>query len=162
MDAGNFGEVAAVTGHDRPLRPGGSGPAAYGAGVIERINPPVLARPSGFSHAVRASGTTVYLAGQTGMDADGAIIHGGMVAQFEQALTNLLTALAAAGGAPDQLVRMTIYIADVPAYRAAAAEIGAVWRRLAGRDYPAMAGIGVARLWDDDAVVEIEGIAVLP
>jgi len=96
------------------------------------------------------------------MDADGAIIHGGMVAQFEQALTNLLTALAAAGGAPDQLVRVTIYITDVPAYRAAAAEIGAAWRRLAGRDYPAMAGIGVGRLWDDDALVEIEGIAVLP
>ncbi len=151
-EAGNFREVAAGTGGD----------GAYGAGVIERINPPVLARPSGFSHAVRASGTTVYLAGQTGMDADGAIVHGGVVAQFEQALTNLLTALAAAGGAPDQLVRVTIYIADVPAYRAAAAEIGAVWRRLAGRDYPAMAGIGVARLWDDDALVEIEGIAVLP
>jgi enamine deaminase RidA (YjgF/YER057c/UK114 family) len=130
--------------------------------VIERINPPVLARPSGFSHAVRATGSAIYLAGQTGMDADGAIVHGGMVAQFEQALTNLLTALAAAGGRADQLVRVTIYIVDVPAYRAAAAEIGAVWRRLAGRDYPAMAGIGVARLWDDDALVEIEGIAVLP
>jgi enamine deaminase RidA (YjgF/YER057c/UK114 family) len=129
--------------------------------VIERINPPALARPSGFSHAVRASGTTIYLAGQTGMDASGAIIHGGMVAQFEQALTNLLTALAAAGGTPDQLVHATVYILDVPAYRAAAAEIGAVWRRLAGRDYPAMAGIGVARLWDDGALVEIEGIAVL-
>lgn len=104
----------------------------------------------------------MYLAGQTGMDADGTIVHGGMVAQFEQALTNLLTVLAAAGGAPDQLVRVTIYIVDVPAYRAAAAEIGAVWRRLAGRDYPAMAGIGVARLWDDDALVEIDGVAVLP
>ena len=136
--------------------------AAYRAGVIERINPPVLARPSGFSHAVRASGATIYLAGQTGMDAAGAIVHGGMVAQFEQALTNLLTALAAAGGAPDQLVRVTIYIVDVPAYRAAAAQIGAIWRRLAGRDYPAMAGIGVARLWDDDALVEIDGVAVLP
>ncbi len=136
--------------------------AAYRAGVIERINPPVLARPSGFSHAVRASGATIYLAGQTGTDAAGAIVHGGMVAQFEQALTNLLTALAAAGGAPEQLVRVTIYIVDVPAYRAAAAQIGAIWRRLAGRDYPAMAGIGVARLWDDDALVEIDGVAVLP
>ena len=96
------------------------------------------------------------------MDADGVIVHGGVVAQFEQALTNLLTALAAAGGVPDQLVRATIYIVDVAAYRAAAAEIGVVWRRLAGRDYPAMAGIGVTRLWDDDALVEIEGIAVLP
>ena len=58
--------------------------------------------------------------------------------------------------------KVTIYIVDVPAYRGAAREIGAVWRRLAGRDYPAAAGIGVARLWDDDALVEIEGVAVLP
>ena len=129
--------------------------------MIERINPPVLARPSGFSHAVRASGTTIYLAGQTGTNSDGAIVHGGMVAQFEQALTNLLTALAAASGTPDQLVRVTIYIVDVPAYRAATGEIGGVWRRLAGRDYPAMAVIGVSRLWDEEAMVELDGIAVL-
>jgi len=130
--------------------------------VIERINPPALAAPSGFSHAVRASGATIYLAGQTGMDTGGHIVAGGIVAQFDQALANLVAALQAAGGTPDHLVRVTIYIADVPAYKAAAREIGAVWRRLVGRDYPAMAGIGVARLWDDEALVEIEGIAVLP
>ncbi|HEY7176309.1 MAG TPA: RidA family protein [Micromonosporaceae bacterium] len=130
--------------------------------MIERINPPSLAAPSGFSHAVRASGNAVYLAGQTGLDANGRIVPGGLVPQFDQALENLLTALDGAGGTPDQLVRVTIFIVDVPAYKAAAAEIGAVWRRLVGRDYPAMAGIGVARLWDDDALVEIDGIAVLP
>jgi len=130
--------------------------------VIERINPPALAAPSGFSHAVRASGATIYLAGQTGMDAGGHIVAGGIVAQFDQALANLVAALRAAGGTPDHLVRVTIYIADVPAYKAASREIGAIWRRLVGRDYPAMAGIGVARLWDDDALVEIDGIAVLP
>jgi enamine deaminase RidA (YjgF/YER057c/UK114 family) len=130
--------------------------------VIERINPESLATPSGFSHAVRASGTTVYLAGQTGMDTDGMIVNGGIVAQFEQALGNLMTALRASGGEPPHLTKVTIYIVDVPSYRAHAGEIGAVWRRLAGREYPAAAGIGVARLWDDDALVEIEGIAVLP
>jgi enamine deaminase RidA (YjgF/YER057c/UK114 family) len=96
------------------------------------------------------------------MDVTGAIVTGGIVAQFERALTNLLTALDAAGGQPEHLVKATIYIVDVPAYRAAGREIGGVWRRLVGRDYPAMAGIGVARLWDEEALVEIEGTAVLP
>jgi enamine deaminase RidA (YjgF/YER057c/UK114 family) len=127
--------------------------------VIERVNPAELAAPSGFSHAVRAGGTAIHLAGQTGMDAAGRIVGGGIVAQFEQALANLLAALRAAGGTPADLARVTIYIVDVPAYKANAREIGAVWRRLAGRDYPAMAGIGVARLWDDDALVEIDGVA---
>jgi enamine deaminase RidA (YjgF/YER057c/UK114 family) len=134
----------------------------YRASVLERVNPPSLAAPSGFSHAVRATGTTIFLAGQTGMDASGNIVNGGLVAQFERALANMLTALDAAGGTPAYLAKVTIYIVDVEAYRAAAREIGAVWRRLAGRDYPAMAGIGVARLWDAEALVEIEGIAVLP
>lgn len=128
--------------------------------MIERVNPPELAAPSGFSHAVRvAAGTPIHLAGQTGLDTEGRIVAGGIVAQFEQALANLLTALRAAGGTPADLARVTVYIVDVPAYKASAREIGAVWCRLAGRDYPAMAGIGVARLWDDDALVEIDGVA---
>ena len=130
---------------------------------IERINPPELARPSGFAHAVRATGTvTVHLAGQTAMDSDGAIVGEGIVGQFEQALDNLLTALRAAGGGPEHLASVTIYIVDVPAYREHAREIGRVWQRLAGRDYPAMAGIGVARLWDEEALVELQGTAELP
>jgi enamine deaminase RidA (YjgF/YER057c/UK114 family) len=129
--------------------------------VIERINPPELAPPSGFAHAVRGSGTFVLLAGQTGMDADGTIVAGGLVAQFEQALTNLLTALRAAGGEPHQLASLTIYLVDMAAYRAQAREIGSVWRRLVGRDYPAMAGIGVSRLWDTEALVELQGVAIL-
>ena len=131
--------------------------------TLERINPEALARPSGFAHAVRATGTvTVHLAGQTAMDAEGRIVGGGVVGQFEQALTNVLTALRAAGGGPEHLASMTIYIVDVEDYRAHAREIGQVWRRLAGTDYPATAGIGVARLWDDDALVELQGTAELP
>jgi enamine deaminase RidA (YjgF/YER057c/UK114 family) len=129
--------------------------------VIDRINPPELVRPSGFSHAVVATGRrTVYLAGQTGVDVTGAVVPGGVVAQFDQALSNLLGALAAAGGTPADLAQVTIYIVDVPDYRAHAAEIGAVWRRRCGREYPAAAGIGVARLWDEAALVEISAIAV--
>ena len=131
--------------------------------MVTRVNPPGLARPSGFSHAVVAEGSrVVFLAGQTGMDATGAIVSGGLVAQFEQALANLLGVLAAAGGTPADLASLTVYIVDMDDYRASAREVGAVWRRLVGRDYPAMAGIGVARLWDAEAVVELQGAAVLP
>jgi enamine deaminase RidA (YjgF/YER057c/UK114 family) len=128
---------------------------------MERINPAGLARPSGFSHAVAAPGGLVFLAGQTGMDRDGQIVSGGIVAQFEQALSNLLAALAAAGGQPSGLASLTIYLTDVEDYQAHGKEIGAVWRRLADSDYPAMAGVGVTRLWQPDAVVEIQGFAVV-
>ena len=130
---------------------------------FERVNPRTLAAPAGFSHAVKVTGgTTVHLAGQTALDADGAIVGGDVVEQFEQALGNLLTALASAGGEPADLVSMTIYIVDMDDYKARARDIGRVWKRLVGADYPAMAGIGVARLWDDEALVEVQGVAVVP
>ena len=131
--------------------------------MVTRVNPPGLAAPSGFSHAVVAEGSrVVFLAGQTGMEATGAIVGGGLVAQFERALANLLGALEAAGGRPEDLASLTVYIVDMDDYRTRARDLGAVWRRLAGRDYPAMAGIGVARLWDAEALVELQGAAVLP
>jgi enamine deaminase RidA (YjgF/YER057c/UK114 family) len=129
---------------------------------VERINPAELGRPSGFAHAVRASGTRVYLAGQTALDPDGVIQGDTILEQFERALANLLAALAGAGGAPEHLATVTIYIVDIEDYRQHAREIGAVWRRLAGTEYPAMAGIGVARLWDEAALVELQGIAEIP
>lgn len=129
---------------------------------MKRVNPEDLAKPKGFSHAVVATGTTVYLAGQTGTTADGRVVEGGVVPQFEQALTNLLMALEAAGGHADHLASLTIYSTDLDDYLAHASEIGEVWRRLAGSEYPAMAGIGVSRLWDPAAVVELQGYADLP
>lgn len=129
---------------------------------IERINPGELGRPSGFSHAVSATGgRLIFLAGQTGYAPDGQIVPGGYVPQFEQALGNLLTALRAAGGKPSDLVSLTIYAVDLEGYRAHGREIGEVWRRLCGREYPAMAAIGVARLWDANALVEVQGAAVV-
>ncbi|NDL59356.1 RidA family protein [Phytoactinopolyspora mesophila] len=130
----------------------------------EIIQPAELARPSGFSHAVVSTGgRTVWLAGQTALDADGHIVApGDVVAQFDRALSNLLIALEAAGGRADHLVTMTTYIVDMEDYRAHARELGAVWRRLIGTHYPAMAGIGVSRLWDADALVEVSGVAVVP
>lgn len=129
--------------------------------TFERVNPPELAAPSGFSHAVVATGTTVHLAGQTAMDAAGRIVGGDVVAQFEQALSNLLTALRAAGGSPEHLAALTVYVVDIEDYKAHAREIGRVWKRLVGTAYPAMAGIGVSRLWDAEALVEVQGTAVL-
>ena len=129
---------------------------------MERINPAGLARPSGFSHAVSAPpGRLVFLAGQLGTDREGQVVPGGVIKQFEQALSNLLAALAAAGGHPSDLASLTIYLADVGDYQAKGKEIGEVWRRLAGSDYPAMAGVGVTGLWLPGAVVEIQGIAVV-
>jgi enamine deaminase RidA (YjgF/YER057c/UK114 family) len=129
--------------------------------TTERINPAELARPSGFSHAVAATGRLVFLAGQTGVDRDGNVTDGGVVPQFERALTSLLTALGAAGGLPSDLVSLTIYLTDMADYQAHAREIGAVWRRLAGTEYPAMAAVGVTRLWLPELLVEIQGIAVV-
>ena len=129
--------------------------------TISRINPADMAEPKGFSHAVVGHGTTVFLAGQTALNAQGRIVGDTVVEQFELALTNLLTALRAAGGEPDQLASLTVYITDMDDYRAHARDIGTVWQRLVGRDYPAMAGIGVARLWDTEALVEVQGFAIL-
>ncbi|MFJ5724991.1 RidA family protein [Streptomyces sp. NPDC093149] len=130
---------------------------------VHRINPAELSPPTGFSHAVTATGgQLVFLAGQTALDADGKVVGDGLPEQFATALTNLFTALRAAGGAPADLVRVTVYATDVADYRARAGELGRIWRRLAGRDYPAMAVIGVVRLWDEQALVEIDGVAVLP
>jgi len=134
----------------------------HGPVSIERINPGELGRPSGFSHAVSATGgRLVFLAGQTGYGPDGAIVGGGVVPQFERALGNLLTALRAAGGDPADLVSLTIYAVDLADYRAHGREIGQVWQRQCGREYPAMAAVGVSRLWDTDALVEVQGFAVV-
>jgi enamine deaminase RidA (YjgF/YER057c/UK114 family) len=132
-----------------------------GAVSVDRINPAGLPRPSGFSHAVKTGGDLVFLAGQTAVGPDGQIAGSGVVEQFERAFGNLLTALSAAGGRPQDLASLTIYIVDVDDYRSHSAEIGTVWRRLAGTGYPAVAAVGVARLWDPGALVEIQGVAAV-
>jgi len=130
--------------------------------TLEPVNPPELARPSGFAHAIVASGgRLVFLAGQTSVEQSGAIVGENVVEQFGRALGNLLTALRAAGGEPEHLASLTIYATDLRDYRRHGREIGAVWRKLAGPRYPAMAAVGVDRLWDEAAVVEIQGFAVI-
>ncbi|MER5541150.1 RidA family protein [Streptomyces sp. NPDC002589] len=131
--------------------------------TTERVNPPELSPPTGFSHAVVAAGSrVVFLAGQTALDADGKVVGDTLPEQFERALGNLLTALRAAGGTPADLARVTVYATDVAAYRVHARQLGRIWRESAGRDYPAMAVVQVVRLWDEQALVELDGFAVLP
>ncbi|WP_161958541.1 RidA family protein [Ornithinimicrobium cavernae] len=130
--------------------------------MIERVNPPELGEARGFSHAVIGTGTVVFLAGQTALTPEGVIEGDTVVEQFERALTSLLTSLRAAGGEPADLASLTVYIVDMDDYKANAREIGRVWKRLVGTEYPAMAGIGVSRLWDVEALVEVQGTAVLP
>ncbi|MEU6672759.1 RidA family protein [Streptomyces sp. NPDC046853] len=129
---------------------------------LERVNPSELSPATGFSHAVTATGgRLVFLAGQTALDTDGKVTGTTLPEQFELALTNLLTALRHAGGTPADLARVTVYATDVADYREQAPQLGRIWRRLAGRDYPAMAVIGAVRLWDEECLVELDGVAVL-
>lgn len=124
------------------------------------INPESLPKPSGYAHGILA-GNTVFLGGQTALDKDMNIVPGGITEQFRQAFSNVLATLAEAGGQPQDLVSVTIYLTDVDDYMANGREIGRIWREMAGSEYPAMAGIGVTRLWQKEAMIEIQGIAVL-
>lgn len=127
------------------------------------VTAPQLAEPVGFAHAVVcAPGRTVHLGGQTAQRPDGSIGGATLAEQFDIALGNLRAALHAAGGAPGDIAALTVYTTDVRAYRAALREIGVVYRRHLGRHYPAMALLGVSELFDEAALVELVGVAVLP
>ena len=125
------------------------------------VNPDSLPAPRGYSHGTLA-GNTLYLGGQTALDKDMRIVPGGIVEQFRQAFSNLLTTLRSVGGEPADLVSITIYLTDIPDYQAHGKQIGEVWRELAGPVYPAMAGIGCTALWQPEALIEILGVAVIP
>src|SRR5258708_37994372 len=114
--------------------------------ALERVNPASLARPSGFSHAVVATGgRMVFLAGQVALGADGAIVGGTVAEQFDRALANLLEALRAVGGSPDHLASLTVYVGHLDDYPRHSRHIGAAWSRLVGREYPARPRVGVSR-----------------
>jgi enamine deaminase RidA (YjgF/YER057c/UK114 family) len=126
------------------------------------VNPSGLAKPSGFSHGIEARGRLLFLAGQTGQDASGRIVApGDLVGQFRQALRNVGTVIEAQGGTLKDLVKLTLYVLDRQDYRAKAKAIGQAYRELMGAHYPAMTLIEVKALWDDEALIEIDGIAVL-
>jgi len=126
------------------------------------VNPPGLARPSGFSHGIEAQGRLLFLAGQTAQDAQGRILApGDLVGQFRQALANIRTVVEARGGTLRDLVKLTFYVLDRDDYRARLKPIGQVYREMLGGHYPATTLVEVKALWDDEALVEIDGIAVL-
>ncbi|HLE26835.1 MAG TPA: RidA family protein [Anaerolineales bacterium] len=129
----------------------------------EIVNPASLAKPSGYSHGVMVEGgRALFLAGQTGMDATGRIAAPGeLVAQFRQALANLQAVAAEAGGEMTDIVKLTIFVTDKAAYQANLKPIGEAYRSFFGRYYPAMTLVEVKSLFDDEAMVEIEGMAIL-
>lgn len=126
------------------------------------VNPPRLPRPSGFSHGIEARGRLLFLAGQTAQDAEGRIVApGDLVGQFRQALANVAAVIEAQGGALRDLVKVTFYVLDKRDYRAKGKAIGQVYREMLGGHYPATTLVEVKGLWDDEALIEIDGMAVL-
>lgn len=129
---------------------------------MQILQPPGWPRPSGFSNGIAAEGRLVFVAGQVGWNETGAFLSDDFVAQTRQTLANTVAVLAEAGARPEHVVRMTWYITDKAEYLARADEVGAVYREVMGRHYPAMAMVEVTALIEDRAKVEIETTAVVP
>ncbi|QBD77837.1 RidA family protein [Ktedonosporobacter rubrisoli] len=129
----------------------------------EIINPPALARPSGFNHGIRVSGgSLLFLAGQTANDAEGRVVApGDLVGQFEQVLRNLRAVVEAAGGKMQDIVKINIFVSDRDAYQAHLKELGKVHRSFFGSYYPATALFEISRFYQDGILLEIEGMAVI-
>jgi len=127
------------------------------------VNPATLAPAVGFAHVVvPTSGRPVWLGGQTGIDEDARVVGPSLVEQFDRAVANVATALAAADAAPEHLVSMLICTTDIAAYRSALPELGEAYRRHLGRHHPATALLGVSELFDPAALVELICVAVVP
>jgi enamine deaminase RidA (YjgF/YER057c/UK114 family) len=126
------------------------------------VTAPELAKPVGYAHAVVSDpGSIVHLGGQTALGPDGAIQGRDVVEQFDVAAGNVVAALRAAGGAPEDIVSMQIFATDIADYRARLRDLGPVWQRHFGRRYPASGLFGVTRLFDDEAVIELMAVAVI-
>lgn len=125
------------------------------------INPPTLAPPRGYSHGVVGSGRVLFVAGQIGWNARGELVGDRFVDQFDQALANVLSVVGEAGGAPESIARLTIYVVDKTEYLAAPREIGENYRARMGRHYPAMTLVEVKSLLEEGAKVEIEATALI-
>lgn len=131
--------------------------------AFELLNPPGLEKPVGYSHVAKiTSGTLMYIAGQAPFDASGAVVgRGDFVAQFRQVMANLRRAVEGAGGRPDQLAVLTMYLTNLKAYLDNKAPIGAAYREVFGRHFPAITLVEVTSLYNRDCMVEISGLAVI-
>jgi len=130
--------------------------------IFDILQPPDWAAPLGYSNGVAAEGRQVFIAGQIGWTGDAKLVSGGLAAQAEQALRNIVAVLAQAGGEARHIVRLNWYVTDKGAYVAQRKEIGAAYRRIIGKHYPAMTLLVVAGLLEEGALVEIEATAVVP
>jgi len=129
---------------------------------MQILQPPGWAKPKGFSNGISATGKLVFVAGQIGWNGQGQWEARDFSSQFKQTIQNTLAVLAEAGGKPEHIVRMTWYIVDKKEYLGAIKEVGAAYRELIGKHYPAMAVVQVVALMEDEAKVEIETTAVIP
>ena len=136
---------------------------AIRSGVKRAIHPLGWARARGYSHGWLARGPVLFIAGQIGWDprSSSSKLPKGFAEQFEQALLNVLAVVREAGGRPEDLVRLTIYVSEVKEYQGAAKKLAGIWLRHMGRHYPAMTLVEVSRLLESQAQVELEGTAIL-
>lgn len=132
--------------------------------VFEPVNPSELGPPRGYTHGwlAPAGWRVLFVAGQTAANGNGAVTDSGFAHQFQTALDKALAVVRAAGGAPEHVARMTVYVTDMDAYRNNRSCLREIWRTRMGRHYPAMALLGVSTLVDEGAIVEIETTAVVP
>jgi enamine deaminase RidA (YjgF/YER057c/UK114 family) len=129
---------------------------------MEFLNPPGWPRPKGYSNGVAARGRVVSVSGMVGWDANGQFQTDDFVGQARQALENIVAVLREAGAGPQHIVRMTWYVLDRREYLEAGRDLGAAYRKVIGRHYPAMSAVQVAGLMEERARVEIEATAVVP
>jgi enamine deaminase RidA (YjgF/YER057c/UK114 family) len=129
---------------------------------MKTLLPPGWPRPKGYSNGISESGRLVFTAGVIGWDETETIVAADLPGQLRRILVSTLAILAEDGAGPEHVVRMTWYVVDLDEYRSALADIGAVWREVMGRNFPAMAVLGVTGLVEPKARIEIETIAVVP
>lgn len=125
------------------------------------VNPDSLAAPVGYSNGILAEGRVLFVAGQVGWTKDGRLVSDDLVAQFAQALDNVLDVVWAAGGKPEQLARLTLFVTDKGEYLRRRKPIGAAYRQRMGKHFPAMTLVEVKSLLEEGARIEIEATAVL-
>ncbi len=129
---------------------------------MKTLQPPGWPRPKGYSNGISAKGRMIFTAGIVGWDENESFSQHTLAGQFAQALRNILAILECDGAGPANIARMTCYVTDIDAYRASLTEIGAAWKEIIGRHYPAMALVAVTALVEPQALVEIEATAVVP
>jgi enamine deaminase RidA (YjgF/YER057c/UK114 family) len=129
---------------------------------MKTLQPPGWPRPKGYANGISARGRLIFTAGVVGWDSEERFVAKDLAGQFEQVLRNTVAILAEDGAGPEHVVRMTCYVTSRDDYVASVLEIGAAWRAVMGRHYPAMAVVEVSGLVEPDAKVEIEATAVVP